>query len=110
MKIVRVSSLSGRPSNDGPNQYAGAADAGHATTAADRRLSTATRTRPSVSVPTCREAAAAEESPGNGALLHDPTLRDDDRETLLSLTERYCVAYQTLARGADVTVSYAPAR
>jgi uncharacterized OsmC-like protein len=35
----------------------------------------------------------------------DPGLSDDDAETLLALTERYCVVYQTLARGLPVTIT-----
>lgn len=38
----------------------------------------------------------------------DPRLGADDRETLLALTERYCVVYQTIARGVEVTLSYKP--
>ena len=37
----------------------------------------------------------------------DPHLSSDDRETLLNLTERYCVVYQTLAGGVPVTISAA---
>jgi uncharacterized OsmC-like protein len=35
----------------------------------------------------------------------DPRLKRDDLDTLLALTERYCVVYQTLARGVPVTIS-----
>ena len=35
----------------------------------------------------------------------DPALSHDDLQTLLTLTERYCVVYQTLAGGVPVTVS-----
>jgi uncharacterized OsmC-like protein len=35
----------------------------------------------------------------------DPQLSSEDRETLLSLTERYCVVYQTLAGGVPVTIT-----
>ena len=35
----------------------------------------------------------------------DGELSDDELATLLSLTERYCVVYQTLARGVPVTIS-----
>lgn len=35
----------------------------------------------------------------------DAELNDDERATLLSLTERYCVVYQTLARGVPVTIT-----
>jgi uncharacterized OsmC-like protein len=34
----------------------------------------------------------------------DPALSDQDRETLLALTERYCVVYQTIARGVPVSI------
>jgi uncharacterized OsmC-like protein len=34
-----------------------------------------------------------------------PSVPDDELATLLKLTERYCVVYQTLARGVPVTVS-----
>jgi uncharacterized OsmC-like protein len=37
----------------------------------------------------------------------DPALSDADRETLVSLTERYCVVYQTIARGVPVTIDHA---
>jgi uncharacterized OsmC-like protein len=36
----------------------------------------------------------------------DPQLSGDDLETLLTLTERYCVVYQTIARGVRVTISH----
>ena len=36
----------------------------------------------------------------------DPSLAAEDLETLLALTERYCVVYQTIARGVPVTVSH----
>jgi uncharacterized OsmC-like protein len=35
----------------------------------------------------------------------DPRLSSDDRDTLLALTERYCVVYQTLAGGVPVTIT-----
>jgi uncharacterized OsmC-like protein len=35
-----------------------------------------------------------------------PSVPEQERETLLKLTERYCVVYQTLARGVPVSVSY----
>jgi uncharacterized OsmC-like protein len=38
----------------------------------------------------------------------DPALSDADREALVSLTERYCVVYQTIARGVSVTIEHAP--
>ena len=34
----------------------------------------------------------------------DAELSDDELATLLALTERYCVVYQTLARGVPVTI------
>ncbi len=34
-----------------------------------------------------------------------PELGDEDRETLINLTERYCVVYQTIARGVPMTLS-----
>jgi uncharacterized OsmC-like protein len=34
-----------------------------------------------------------------------PSVPDEERATLLKLTERYCVVYQTLAGGVPVTVS-----
>jgi uncharacterized OsmC-like protein len=34
-----------------------------------------------------------------------PSVPDDELEALLKLTERYCVVYQTLARGVPVIVS-----
>jgi uncharacterized OsmC-like protein len=37
----------------------------------------------------------------------DPDLDEADRETLLKLTERYCVVYQTIAGGVPVTVELA---
>jgi uncharacterized OsmC-like protein len=36
----------------------------------------------------------------------DPQLSGDDLDTLLALTERYCVVYQTIARGVHVTISH----
>jgi len=36
----------------------------------------------------------------------DPNLSGDDVETLLALTERYCVVYQTIVRGVPVTISH----
>jgi uncharacterized OsmC-like protein len=36
----------------------------------------------------------------------DPSLSDEDLETLLALTERYCVVYQTIAQGVPVTVAH----
>src|SRR5947209_17228179 len=38
----------------------------------------------------------------------DPGLSDEDRETLLALTERYCVVYQTIASGVPVSITHAP--
>jgi uncharacterized OsmC-like protein len=35
----------------------------------------------------------------------DPALNDSDRQTLLTLTERYCVVYQTIAKGVPVTIT-----
>ena len=35
-----------------------------------------------------------------------PSVPEHERETLLKLTERYCVVYQTLARGVPVSVSH----
>ncbi len=35
----------------------------------------------------------------------DPSLSAEDRETLLGLTERYCVVFQTITGGVPVTVS-----
>jgi uncharacterized OsmC-like protein len=35
-----------------------------------------------------------------------PSVPEQERETLLKLTERYCVVYQTLARGVPVSVSH----
>jgi uncharacterized OsmC-like protein len=35
-----------------------------------------------------------------------PSVPEQERETLLKLTERYCVVYQTLARGVPVNVSH----
>jgi uncharacterized OsmC-like protein len=40
----------------------------------------------------------------------DPQLSADDVETLLTLTERYCVVYQTIAGGVPVTLSHRPTR
>jgi uncharacterized OsmC-like protein len=40
----------------------------------------------------------------------DPQLSGDDLETLLTLTERYCVVYQTIARGVRVTISHSSPR
>lgn len=34
-----------------------------------------------------------------------PQLSGDDLDTLLALTERYCVVYQTITRGVPVTIS-----
>ena len=36
----------------------------------------------------------------------DPQLSPDDLETLLTLTERYCVVYQTISKGVAVTISH----
>lgn len=36
----------------------------------------------------------------------DPNLDEEDIETLLRLTERYCVVYQTLVGGVPVTISH----
>jgi len=38
------------------------------------------------------------------------SLSDEELEKLLSLTERYCVVYQTLAGGVPVTVSHGPGK
>jgi uncharacterized OsmC-like protein len=38
----------------------------------------------------------------------DPALSDEDRVTLLALTERYCVVYQTIAGGVPVSITHAP--
>jgi len=38
----------------------------------------------------------------------DPELSSEDLETLMTLTERYCVVYQTLAGGVPVTIGNAP--
>ncbi len=35
----------------------------------------------------------------------EPALDREQLETLLALTERYCVVYQTLARGVEMTIS-----
>jgi uncharacterized OsmC-like protein len=35
----------------------------------------------------------------------DPGLSDDDLQTLSTLTERYCVVYQTIAKGVPVTIT-----
>jgi uncharacterized OsmC-like protein len=37
----------------------------------------------------------------------DAELSDEERDALLAATERYCVVYQTLARGVPVTLSVA---
>ena len=37
----------------------------------------------------------------------DPSLSGEDVDTLMKLTERYCVVYQTLARGVPVELSHA---
>ncbi len=37
----------------------------------------------------------------------DPSLSDEDLETLLALTERYCVVYQTITGGVQMTISHA---
>jgi uncharacterized OsmC-like protein len=36
----------------------------------------------------------------------EPPPGDDDLQTLLELTERYCVVYQTIARGVRMTISH----
>jgi len=36
----------------------------------------------------------------------DPSLSAEDRETLLGLTERYCVVFQTITGGVPVTISH----
>jgi uncharacterized OsmC-like protein len=36
----------------------------------------------------------------------DPRLSGEDRATLLKLTERYCVVYQTIAGGVPVTIDH----
>lgn len=38
----------------------------------------------------------------------DPDLSPEDVETLLRLTERYCVVYQTIKGGVPVTISHEP--
>ncbi len=38
----------------------------------------------------------------------DAQISADDLETLLALTERYCVVYQTIARGVPVSISHRP--
>ncbi|HTX31814.1 MAG TPA: OsmC family protein [Solirubrobacteraceae bacterium] len=38
----------------------------------------------------------------------DPGLSPEDVETLLKLTERYCVVYQTISKGVAVTISHDP--
>lgn len=40
----------------------------------------------------------------------DPELSSDDVETLMALTERYCVVYQTIAGGVPVTISHGSRR
>lgn len=35
----------------------------------------------------------------------DPGLSDDDLQTLSTLTERYCVVYQTISKGVPVTIT-----
>ena len=35
----------------------------------------------------------------------DSDLSDDDVQTLLTLTERYCVVYQTISKGVPVTIT-----
>jgi uncharacterized OsmC-like protein len=37
----------------------------------------------------------------------DPGLSDHDVQTLLALTERYCVVYQTISKGVPVTITHA---
>jgi uncharacterized OsmC-like protein len=39
----------------------------------------------------------------------DTPASEEDQDKLLTLTERYCVVYQTLRHGADVRVAAAPA-
>jgi uncharacterized OsmC-like protein len=36
----------------------------------------------------------------------DPALSKDDVQTLLTLTERYCVVYQTISKGVPVTIAH----
>lgn len=36
----------------------------------------------------------------------DPALNDDDLQTLLTLTERYCVVYQTISKGVPITITH----
>jgi uncharacterized OsmC-like protein len=36
----------------------------------------------------------------------DPSLSADDLQTLLALTERYCVVYQTISKGVPVTITH----
>jgi uncharacterized OsmC-like protein len=57
--------------------------------------------------------AVARDAPVGFRAIHlrfelDPQLPDDELETLLRLTERYCVVYQTIARGVPITISNAP--
>jgi uncharacterized OsmC-like protein len=40
----------------------------------------------------------------------DPALSDSDLQTLLTLTERYCVVYQTISKGVPVTITQSPLR
>ena len=35
-----------------------------------------------------------------------PALSDEDVQTLLTLTERYCVVYQTISKGVPVTITH----
>ena len=36
----------------------------------------------------------------------DPSLSADDLQSLLTLTERYCVVYQTISKGVPVTITH----
>lgn len=36
----------------------------------------------------------------------DPALSDEDLQTLVTLTERYCVVYQTISRGVPVAITH----
>jgi uncharacterized OsmC-like protein len=36
----------------------------------------------------------------------DPALSEEEAQTLLTLTERYCVVYQTISKGVPVTITH----
>lgn len=40
----------------------------------------------------------------------DPDLSDEGLQTLLALTERYCVVYQTISKGVPVTITHSSMR